>query len=184
MRTFRACLIILFWSGALLFSSFPEASASPTEVRVKQVNRFVYCTLKHKGPLSEIEDVINNLISTMRSQNIFPQGPMLGIYHTIPGPDTPENAQMEWEIGFPITDQAFVQAPLEKKVWIHTTVAFAIHTGPYEETGETITDIFQWMEENGYDRAGPVVEIYGELGTPEQTQQKSPSEIWIPCKKK
>ena len=93
---------------------------------------------------------------------------------------------MEWEVGFPIGEQSFTQAPeimLQRKIWEYTLVASAIHAGPYEETGEAITDIFQWMEENGYDRAGPVLEIYLDAGTPEPSSPTKKTEIWIPCKK-
>ncbi len=152
-------------------------------VEVKEVDPFVFCSIRHTGPFSEIEQVIKNLIATMRSQNVHPQGPMFGIYHTVPGPNPQENMKMEWEIGFPITEQTLVQAPLERNIWNYTTVATAIHTGPYEETGEAITDIFEWMEANGYDKVGPVLEKYLETGTPDAQSSKK-TEIWIPCKKR
>lgn len=162
------------------------AKSSEGKVQIKEVQAFVYCSLRHKGPFSDMEDVINDLVTTMKSMNIHPQGPMIGIYHTIPGPDDPENMEMEWEVGFPIAEQSFAQAPevrLQRKVWEHTLVASAMHTGPYEETGEAITDIFQWMEENGYDKAGPVLEIYLDTGTPDPSSPTKKTEIWIPCKK-
>ena len=160
-----------------------EAASGETEVEVKEVDPFVFCSIRHTGPFSEIEQIINNLIATMQSQNVHPQGPMFGIYHTIPGPNPQENMKMEWEIGFPITEQTLVQAPLERNIWNYTTVATAIHTGPYEETGEAITDIFEWMQANGYDKIGPVLEKYLETGTPDAQASKK-TEIWIPCKKR
>jgi len=159
-----------------------RASSLDIQVQVKEVEPFVYCTIRHKGPFSEIEQVINNLITTMRSQNIHPQGPMIGIYHTVPGPEDSGNEDLEWEIGFPITEQTLVQPPLEKHVWEYTTVASAVHTGPYEETGETITSIFQWMEANGYDKSGPVLEKYLTAPSPESPANQE-TEIWIPCRK-
>jgi len=159
------------------------AVSRETKVEVKEIDPFVFCSIRHTGPFSEIEQVINNLIATMQSQNVHPQGPMFGIYHTIPGPNPQENMKMEWEIGFPITEQTLVQAPLERNIWNYTTVATAIHTGPYEETGEAITDIFEWMQANGYDKAGPVLEKYLETGTPDDQASKK-TEIWIPCKKR
>lgn len=165
------------------YSISKRTFSGETKVEVKEVDPFVFCSIRHTGPFSEIEQVINNLIATMQSQNVHPQGPMFGIYHTVPGPDAQENMKMEWEIGFPITEQTLVQAPLERKIWDYTTVATAMYTGPYEETGEAITDIFEWMEANGYDKAGPVLEKYLEAGTPDaQTSPKT--EIWIPCKKR
>ena len=160
-----------------------------TEVELKEIESFVYASLRHKGPLSDIEDVITDLITTLRSMNIYPQGPMIGIFHTVPGPDDPADLELEWEVGFPIGEQTYIQAreeinvKLERKVWQHSLVASAIHTGPYQEMGEVITDIFQWMESNGYDKAGPILATFLEAGTPDATRLKQKGEIWIPCKK-
>lgn len=165
------------------------ATTGEIKVEIKQVEPFVYCSLRHKGPFSDMEDVINDLLTTMKNMNIFPQGPMMGIYHTIPGPNDPEDKEMEWEVGFPIAEQSYAQAreeiqvKLERKTWEYTLVASTIYTGPYEETGEAITDIFQWMEANGYDKAGPVLEIYLDAGTPDPLSAAKKTEIWIPCKK-
>ncbi len=184
MRKSILVIIILFSIFTAIQNLILEGATSRiTEVEIKEVEPFVYCSIRHKGPFSEIEQVINNLIATMQSQNVHPQGPMFGIYHSVPGPNDPEGKQMEWEIGFPITEQTLVQAPLERKIWNHTVVATAIHTGPYEETGEAITDIFEWMGANGYEKAGPVLEKYLEAGTPDAQPSKQKTEIWIPCKK-
>lgn len=164
-----------------------SAISGEIKVQIKEVEPFVYCSLQHKGPFSDMEDVINDLITTMKSMNIYPQGPMIGIYHTIPGLNDTENMELEWEVGFPIAEQSFTQAPeisLKRRTWEYTLVASAIYTGPYEETGEAITDIFQWMETNGYDKAGPILEIYlDNTGTPDSSSSTKKTEIWIPCKK-
>jgi len=160
-----------------------------TEVELKEIESFVYASLHHKGPLSDIEDVITDLITTLQSLNVYPQGPMIGIFHTVPGPDDPADLEMEWEVGFPIAEQAYIQAregiktKLERKVWQHTLVASAMYSGPYQEMGEAITDIFEWMDSEGYDKAGPVLATFLEAGTPDAPPSELKGEIWIPCKK-
>lgn len=190
MRKIIFCIItISFVFAGAQNLHIKGATSGEIKVEIKEVEPFVYCSLRHKGPFSDMEDVINDLITTMKSLNVHPQGPMIGIYHTIPGPNDPENMEMEWEVGFPIGEQSFTQAreeiqiKLERKTWEYQLVASAIHTGPYEETGEAITDIFQWMEANGYDKAGPVLEIYLDTGTPDPSSTIKKAEIWIPCKK-
>lgn len=164
-------------------------SSGQTKVELKEIEPFVYASLRHKGPFSDIEDVITDLITTIQSLNVNPQGPMIGIFHTVPGPDDPEDMEMEWEVGFPIAEQSYIQAreeikpKLERKVWEHTLVASAKYSGPYQEMGEAITDIFQWMDENGYDKAGPVLATFLEPGTPDAPPSELKGEIWIPCKK-
>jgi len=164
-------------------------SSAKTDVELKEIEPFVYVSLRHKGPFSEIEDVITDLITTIKSLNVHPQGPMIGIFHTVPGPNDPAEMDLEWEIGFPIAEQTFIQAreeiktKLERKVWKHPLVASAMHSGSYQEMGEVITDMFQWMESKGYDKAGPVLVTFLEAGTPEAPPTRQKGEIWIPCKK-
>lgn len=182
-------IIICFIISATQGLSGVCVSSGKTEVELKEIEPFVYVSLRHKGPFSDIQDVIADLLTTISSLNVSPQGPMIGIFHTVPGPEDPEDMELEWEIGFPIAEQTYIQAreeiktKLERKIWQHTLVASTMHTGPYKEMGEVITDIFQWMENEGYDKAGPVLATFLETGTPDAPPARQKGEIWIPCKK-
>lgn len=182
-------IILCFIISASQSLSAVGVGSGKTEVELKEIEPFVYVSLRHKGPFSDIGDVITDLISIIQSLNIYPQGPMIGVFHTVPGPNDPEDMELEWEIGFPIGEQTYIQAreeiktKLERKVWEHTLVASTMHTGPYQEMGEVITDIFQWMESKGYDKAGPVLATFLETGTPDAPPARQKGEIWIPCKK-
>jgi effector-binding domain-containing protein len=155
--------------------------AQKVDVAVKQVEPFIYCCLTHKGPISDIQDVIGQLILDMQTQNIQPMGPLIGIFQGDPTLTTPDTA--EWEVGFPVIEQTVFQTPLIKKQWIFKTVAAAIHVGPYENTPETIGQILIWMDANGYAQNGPVLERYTQ--DPSQTAAESlKTEVWIPCQKK
>ncbi len=159
-----------------------ERSNQETGVEIKTVQSFAYCCIHHVGPFTEIENVINQLFPVMQSQNISPGGTMIGVYYSNPQVVAPEN--MEWEIGFPCSAQVSPLKPLEKKVWSFELVASAMHTGPYENTGETYIRIFEWMETNGYEQVGPVMEKYLSMLSPDIDPATLQSEIWIPVQKK
>lgn len=172
------------WASFILFcivvfpASGQENQDRNVNVAVKNVDPFLYSCLSYKGPISDIPEVIGSLLETMQSQNIIPMGPMVGIFYGDPASQKPESA--EWEVGFPVIEQALVQAPLMKKSWIFETVAWAIHIGPYAETPKTIDQILRWMEANGYKQNGPVLEQY--TMDPETTGEGTlETEIWIPC---
>lgn len=180
----KKAIIIVIAVAVILMSLLLCGSPSKTEnigVAVKEIEAFAYCCLTHKGPYTEIENVIAQLMPTMQSQNIMPMGPMIGVYYNDPAQVAPE--ELEWEIGFPVAEQAMPQSPLEKKVWSFTTVAAAVHKGAYEETGQTYAKIFEWMEANGYEQVGPVLEKYLTMPMPETKPEDLRSEIWVPCKK-
>lgn len=151
-------------------------------VSIKQVTPFVYCCISHKGPFSQIPNIMGQLMMSSQAQNIFPAGPPFGVYYYEPDEVQPE--ELAWEIGFPIMAQAMPLAPLEKKQWTHTQVAAVMHTGPYEKAGETIAKIFEWMTANDYVQTGPILERYLTMPTPTTKPEDLKSEIWIPCQKK
>jgi len=174
--------IVVLLSSVLASNLSAAKSTQETNVEIKTVQPFAYCCIHHIGPFTEIEDVINQIFPVMQSQHISPGGAMIGVYYSDPQLVAPEN--MEWEIGFPCSAQASPLKPLEKKAWSFDQVASAIHTGPYEKTGETYIRIFEWMEANGYEQVGPVLEKYLNMPSPDINPAALRTEIWIPVQKK
>jgi len=130
-----------------------------------------------------MDEIVTQLMNVMYSQNINPAGELLAIYHTTP--EKGMESATEWEIGFPVLAQiAVVREPLFKGEWKHLQVATAMHTGPYENTGDTIEEIFTWMEEEGYEQTGPVLGRFLNIMTENIRPDSLKTEIWIPCKKK
>lgn len=148
---------------------------------VKEVSPFSYCCIPHKGPFTEIEGIIGQLMQAIQEQKIAPAGPMIGVYYISPDMVKPEG--LLWEMGFPVSPKVEVQPPLEKKEWKFTLVVSAIHKGAYEETGKTYNKMFEWMKENKLTPAGPVLERYMTMPTPDTKPEDLRSEIWIPCQK-
>ncbi len=172
------CLLLALAS----FASHPPKAPQTQDIEVKEVSPFSYVYVAHKGPFTEIGNVIGKLMQATQSRNIFPAGPMIGVYYNSPDEVRPE--ELEWEIGFPISAQVNVPEPLKKKVWNITSVVSAVHKGAYEETGKTITRMLEWMQEKELIQAGPVLERYLTMPTPETRPEDLRSEIWIPYQKK
>ncbi|MCX7973388.1 MAG: GyrI-like domain-containing protein [Candidatus Aminicenantes bacterium] len=165
--------------------SFPvntQTSGRIGEVVLKKIEPFVYFSLKKKGSFDIIDTIINQLIESARSQNVYPAGPLLTLFHGDLTSIDPEN--MEWEVGFPVTPQALIQAPLERKVWEFSLVVSCVHIGPFEKIGETIQKMLEWMEVNGYVQVGPLVERSIEAEPSKFRPENLYVELWIPCKKK
>ncbi len=150
-------------------------------VSVKEVSPFSYCCIPQKGPFTEIEGIIGQLMHAVQEQKIAPAGTMIGVYYNSPNMVKPE--ELEWEMGFPVSSKVEVKAPLEKKEWKFTHVVSAIHKGPYEEAGKTVSKMFEWMKANKLVPAGPVMERFLTMPTPDTKPEDLRSEIWIPCQK-
>lgn len=171
----------LVFSGTLSANRMQQLPASG-KVEFRTVEPFVYCSLGREGSFSEIEATVGELMQHMQNQNVFPTGAMIGIYYGDAGLADPD--RMRWEIGFPINEQAQVLAPLEKKQWVFSQVAVSIHQGPYDTIGETISKIQEWLEENGYSQAGPILERYLDPDPSRVSSNGLKTEIWIPCVKR
>lgn len=167
----------------LFFFTFSSATLTVAEevVSLREISPFPYCSIHHKGPFTEIQEVIGKLMQAFQSQNIFPAGPMIGIYYNSPAEVNPED--LDWEVGFPVTAQVMAQAPLEKKQWDLTPVASCLHVGPYEKTTDTISKILDWMKANGYVQTGPVMERYLDMNPAAVKPEELRTEVWIPCQK-
>ncbi|HAR37002.1 MAG TPA: hypothetical protein DCR87_08945 [Acidobacteria bacterium] len=163
-------------------SSKQQQPPPPGQVEIRTVEPFVYCCLSREGSFSELEAVLGELMQNMQIQNILPAGPMIGIYYGDPELTDPE--KMRWEIGFPISEQVQVLAPLEKKVWSFTTVAVSVHQGPYDKAGETILKMQEWLEANGYAQSGPILERYLDPDPSRVSASGLKTEIWIACRKR
>jgi effector-binding domain-containing protein len=167
--------------GLALAAAASQPPQSVT-VTVQKIEPFAYVCIPHTGPLTAIQDVVGNLFMYMQQQEISPMGEMIGVYHTDPSKGEPEKQQ--WEIGFPISEHAFPLQPLIRKEWIFTEVATAIHTGTPDMTGETIAKITEWLEVNGYEVAGPVLERYKNFDPADPNRGQLRIEIWVACRKK
>lgn len=182
----RKAVLIFFFAllnlSPLAIHSFGGGMAGGEAVTVQKIEPFSYFCLHYKGPFSKLPEVIGQLMHEANLQNVYPTGPLMGVYFG--SPEQATNEELDWEIGFPMTPQSLVQPPLEKKEFNYDQVVSAVHTGSYASIGETITMMLEWMEANGYAPAGPVLERYMDMNPQELKPEAMTTEIWIPCQKK
>jgi effector-binding domain-containing protein len=182
-KTFSVLALALFLSAITVSATLNTQEKAPEKefVKVKEVSPFSYCCIPHKGPFTEIEGVIGQLMQAIQEQKIAPAGTMIGVYYNNPEMVKPED--LVWEMGFPVSPQTEVKAPLEKKQWKFSPVLIAIHKGPYEETGNTYNKMFHWMQENSLTQTGPVLERYLTMPGPDTKPEDLRSELWVPFQK-
>lgn len=171
-------LIILTLS---LSANHISGSGQNIEVTTKEITPFSYVSVRHQGPLSEFETAVDILMANIQRQNIPPAGTMFAIMHKIP--EEGQEITLDWEVSFPVTALVYPQPPLSKGVWEHTLVASANHTGPIESIGDFVDEMFKWVDENRYKRAGPVVAIFLNIADPDTIPSRLQTEIWVAISK-
>jgi len=158
-----------------------EVEVATTEqqeaVSIADVSVFSYVCLPYTGSYENHETVIGALMEAASNQGFELTGPMLGVYYNNPE-DTPADS-LVWEIGFEVPDSMEVAMPLIVKKWLFTKVARVMHTGPYENVGETYPKIFEFIGKQSLMPAGPTMERF--LSDPQQVAEKDlQTEIWVP----
>jgi effector-binding domain-containing protein len=181
----KSALVITFalTCGLTLLSlaQRPEQARSGTVI-IQTVEPFVYFCIEYKGPYSQIQEAIARMSEEARHQNAAPSGPLMGLYYN--SPEQVDARNLQWEVGFPVTPQTLIQPPLLKKEWSHTQVAVCLHQGAYEDTPDTIFMMLDWLDENGYQPTGPIMERYLDMNPAELRPEQRKTEVWIPCQKK
>ena len=151
------------------------------EVKVKNTEPFVYVTITYQGYYSEVSQAINMLMYNARRQNILPAGPTFGLFPFSLLEE--QKGTPQWEVGFPVNPPLNPQAPLQLKEWPATKVAVISCPGTPTKKKEAYTALFNWLEENNYQQAGPIIERY--LSLPEAISISPGNiEIWLPIKRK
>ncbi len=189
----KKSLVNLFWPlFFLLGASFcfifvysqdrQLSTGASSGVTLKEIEPFAYFSLRQKGSLDQLDTAINQLLQTAREQNVFPTGSLFIILHGLPTAEM-KSEGMEWEVAFPVTPHALVQAPLEKKIWQFSPVAACLHAGSYETAGETVEKILSWMEEKGYQPEEKIMLTFLDVDPSRVRSQELRIEIWIPGKK-
>ena len=151
------------------------------EISIVEAEAFPYCAISHTGPYTDMPFVSEDLVGAMQAQGLLVRilGPLVGVFYNWT-PDTPPE-DLEWDAGFVVEAQSTTLPPLMIKVWDYKTVARARYVGPYEESGEAVAEIMDWLAAEGYEVAGPVTERFIDENPAAVDPDQRQTEIWVPC---
>jgi AraC family transcriptional regulator len=161
--------------GTALAAAFDATSSAPAppdttaekeeepQVELKMDTAFAYVALEMKGSYDQHEAAFTRLYEEAMNQGIY-GGLPFGVYWNSPG-DTPVE-QLRWDVGFAAPSGEAPKAPLTLKKWDFTKMASLKYRGVFggAEMEHAYERVYQWIAENGYQPAGPMMEVF--LNTP------------------
>jgi AraC family transcriptional regulator len=169
--------VLFVFTGFLLSSE--EQKTGPTPV-IKDVAGFWYASMEFKGSYSQMEKNIGVYMNEFFKQGLIPGGPFLGVYYN--NPNEVKEEELKWAVGFPVPQDANVQAPLNKTEFKDLKAVVYLHIGPYEKMGESYDRVFKYIEDNGYRAVWPVYDRY--LNNPQMVKpEELETEIIVPVEK-
>ncbi len=131
------------------------------KVRVEKTKSMKLAYIEHVGAYDRVpwDDYMAKLFSWAKEHKVRPGFKSVGIYYDNPEHTSPE--QCRSDIAIPIKGDASPDGDIKVKEVPVMEVAVTKHKGPASQIGETYAGINKWIEENGYEWAGPSMEIYG-----------------------
>jgi len=163
-----------------------EAEKAPkTEIEVVKIEPFAYAAVEMTGSYTQHPDAFMKLYTAAAQQGLPMTEAPFGIYWN--SPDDAAEKDLKWEIGMPVSGDKELTAPVVLKKWEYTTVIQKDFEGAIdgEELKAIFFDMYEWIEANGYEMAGPMLERF--LNTPspdEKGEMVGKVQIVFPVKKK
>lgn len=148
-------ILCMLFTSSMLFGGTEKADTC----QLKEINAFDYAALELTGSYEQHEAAFQTLYEATEAQELSTDKMPFGIYYDNPEM-TPEDS-LRWELGIPVTEDQEVKEPLARKTWPFTTILTMPYEGPFnEEMEDTYMKMMQWIDENGYHIAGPIMEKY------------------------
>jgi DNA gyrase inhibitor GyrI len=129
----------------------PKAPAEPAppEVTVKTVEPMLALVVPMKGSYLQHEAAFGQLFGALGTLGVAPAGPPFGRYFD--DADQVAEADLRWELGFPISAKAEVAAPFEVKEIPGGLMAVVVQEGPYEASVQgAFATAMGWLPTSGY----------------------------------
>jgi effector-binding domain-containing protein len=157
-------------------ASLPAPADAPaaTDNKVVTTEPLHVLILPMKGSYMQHPSAFERLGSYVAEHGISPQGPALARYFS--DPSTPE-ADLAWEVGFPVGPTAKAEAPFELKDIPGGLHAVHVHKGSYEELATAWPTFVEWVMSRGYRPAGPPLQLFqGAFGSSTGIEMRMPVE--------
>jgi effector-binding domain-containing protein len=130
---------------------------------VKTVEAIHAIVLPMKGSYLQHPEAFGKLSTFLGGRGVAPAGPPIGRYFSDPSVG---EANLVWEVGFPVAAGATAEAPFEVRDIPAGTYAVHVHKGAIEELGNAWGSMIGWIMSNGYQPVLPAEQIFkGDLAT-------------------
>lgn len=148
----------------------PAKAGEPGKPADKEENRVVTSEAIHavvlpmKGSYDQHQAALERLAGYLAGRGVTPAGSPFARYFSDPSVG---EAALQWEVGFPVASGVKVEPPFEVRDLPAVLTAVHVHRGSYEELSSAWPAFVQWILANGYQPAGPPLQLFkGDFSTP------------------
>jgi AraC family transcriptional regulator len=154
------------------------------EIKIKKTKACRLAYVEHVGEYGSIpyNRYFAQLYGWAKEKKIRPGFQPMVIFYDDPSQTPPEKCRSE--IGIPITGDAKPEGNIKIKDLPPMEVAVIQHKAPAKEYPETYRKLSEWMAKNGYEWAGPSIEVYTKKPKVEGDEVILYANVQVPIKKK
>jgi effector-binding domain-containing protein len=184
MSFVRVAAIVLAIVGSAALGAEPQQAppAAPSggaDVKVVTTEPIHGLVLPMKGSYMLHQQAFEQLVGQLQTLGAAPTGAPFGRYFN---EMSVGEANLLWEVGFPVAADVTAKAPFEVKDIPGTQTAILVHTGPYEESATEWPNLIQWIVSHGYRPSGAPMNVF--LGDPISPGTGGPrTELRMPVEK-
>ncbi|UCE73112.1 MAG: GyrI-like domain-containing protein [Methanomassiliicoccales archaeon] len=153
-------------------------------IKIKTIKAQKLAYLEHTGDYGSIpyDKYFDQLYAWVKEKKIRPGFKPLGIFHDDPDQTPPEKCRSE--ICIPIVGDAEPEGDIKIKDLPSMDVAVIKHKGTSKEYQNTYKTLGDWITQNGYEWAGPSMEIYTKKPKAKGDEVMIYATVQVPVKKK
>jgi effector-binding domain-containing protein len=137
-----------------------------SEVSIKFLMPVKVASMEKRVPRDELGKTVEQISRSLNEKKVKIADAAMGLLHEDLKSFDLQKAQ--YEVCLPISGKIKGAGELKSKELEKGAFACIPHSGPMEKLPDTYNAIFKWIEENGYQIAGPIREVYpkgtGEAG--------------------
>jgi effector-binding domain-containing protein len=151
-----------------------EEQMTAVDVVVKDVEPMLVASVRSVVPnYPSVGSLHGELFAHIGRSGGRPAGPAMAIWHDPEYKESDVDAEAAIPLGGPIPEGGRVKV----NELPAATVASYVHHGSYQRLGEAYSGLIRWIEENGYQIAGPNREIYLSCGDGHSVRQDDESYV-------
>jgi len=165
VRSALGAFILLTAVGGAATAQSASSAAEPaaTDIEVKTTEAIHAVVLPMNGSYMQHPEAFEKLGSFLASQGVTPSGAPFGRYFSDPSVG---EANLVWEVGFPVPADVKAEAPFEIRDIPAGTAAVRVHRGSMESLGTSWGELVQWVMVNGYQPVGPAFQSFEDIMAP------------------
>jgi effector-binding domain-containing protein len=150
----------------------PQPAKPAFETQVITTEAVHAVVLPMKGSYAQHPEAFGRLGAFLSGHGVTPSGPLFGRYFSDPSVG---EANLVWEVGFPVPAGVTAEAPFEIKDLPATLCAVHVHRGPMEDLATAWPALIQWIVSNGYRPLGPATQVFkGDLAVTPEVELRMP----------